>query len=76
MVIPPLHPDVPHLYRGKTRDTYALPNPELLLVVASDRLSTHNIVHESTVPGKGEVLTALSVFWFKHVLGQIGRAHV
>lgn len=56
-------------HQGKTRDTFLLPDhPDLLLVVATDRLSTHNIVHRSRVPRKGEVLTALTVFWADEVL--------
>lgn len=56
--------DLPLYHSGKVRDTYLLPDhPDLLLVVASDRLSTHNVLHLSEVPGKGELLTALTVFW-------------
>ncbi len=51
------------LHQGKTRDTYATESPRHLLVVATDRLSTHNIVHESLIPEKGKVLSALTVFW-------------
>jgi phosphoribosylaminoimidazole-succinocarboxamide synthase len=71
----PLLPNFPLLHQGKTRDTYVFPyaigataNEELLLVHATDSISTHDIVHESTIPLKGQVLTALTVFWFMHVL--------
>jgi len=58
-----------HTNQGKVRDTYLIDeHPHLLLTVASDRVSTHNIVHNSTVPGKGEILTALTVFWMEEVL--------
>lgn len=58
---------LPHWHSGKACDTYEIPHqPRLLLPVRSDRLSTHNIVHLSVVPGKGELLTALSVFWHRH----------
>lgn len=53
-------------HQGKVRDTYKLPNwPDMRLVVATDRVSTHNIVHNSTVPGKGVALTTLTVFWME-----------
>jgi phosphoribosylaminoimidazole-succinocarboxamide synthase len=54
--------NIPLLHQGKTRDTFQA-NDGNLLIVATRRLSTHNIIHESEVPLKGEVLTALTVFW-------------
>jgi phosphoribosylaminoimidazole-succinocarboxamide synthase len=57
-------------YQGKTRDTYDI-GDGCLLIVATDRISTHNIVHLSTIPGKGGVLTALTVFWFTEVLDEL-----
>lgn len=52
------------VHQGKVRDTFVIPNyPNLLLVVATDRVSTHNVVHESIIPHKGEALTVLTVFW-------------
>lgn len=57
------------IYQGKVRDTYALPNrPDLLLVVATDRLSIFDFVLNCLVPQKGEILTALTVFWLVEVL--------
>ena len=35
-----------------------------ILMVASDRISTYDVVHPTPIPGKGEVLTGLSAFWF------------
>lgn len=58
---------LPLLRRGKTRDTFELPDPNLLLMVSTDRISTHHIVHKSIVPQKGQILTALMVFWVKEV---------
>ncbi|MFC1730841.1 phosphoribosylaminoimidazolesuccinocarboxamide synthase [candidate division KSB1 bacterium] len=53
--------------RGKARDTFEIPehpeHGELLLQVVTDRLSTHNKVHLSEIPGKGQILTVLTVFW-------------
>lgn len=61
---PPLLPNLTLLYQGKVRDTYELPGfPDLLLMVTSDRVSTHNIVHRSLIRNKGKILTALTLFW-------------
>lgn len=57
-------------YQGKVRDTFALPkHPDLLLVVATDRLSIFDFVLPCTVPGKGRALTQLTTFWLTKVLG-------
>lgn len=63
------------IYQGKTRDTFPTRFDDLMLIVASDRLSTHNIVHKSEIPKKGEVLTALTIFWLVKVLGGAGIHH-
>jgi phosphoribosylaminoimidazole-succinocarboxamide synthase len=49
--------------RGKVRDVYDL--GETLLIVSTDRLSAFDVVMEDPIPGKGKVLTALSLFWFE-----------
>ena len=54
------------LNRGKVRDIYAVDDQHLLLV-ASDRLSAFDVVLPDPIPGKGEVLTRLSAFWFERV---------
>ena len=51
------------LSRGKVRDIYAI-DDEHLLLVASDRLSAFDVILPDPIPGKGEVLTSLSEFWF------------
>ncbi len=51
------------IHRGKVRDIYAL-DAEHMLVVASDRLSAFDVVLPQPIPGKGEVLTRVSNFWF------------
>lgn len=56
-------PDLPLLSSGKVRDTYELPDGSLLMV-ASDRISTYDVIHPNPIPGKGQVLTGTSVFWF------------
>mgnify|MGYP000353010919 CR=1 FL=1 len=52
-----------HVAAGKVRDLYAAGDDELLLV-ASDRISTYDVVHPTPVPDKGRILTGLSAFWF------------
>ncbi|MEA2233672.1 MAG: phosphoribosylaminoimidazole-succinocarboxamide synthase [Solirubrobacteraceae bacterium] len=46
-----------------------------LLMVASDRISTYDVVHPTPIPDKGKVLTALSVFWFEHT-GELVPNHL
>jgi phosphoribosylaminoimidazole-succinocarboxamide synthase len=54
-----------HVYSGKVRDLYENPDqPERMLVVASDRVSAFDHVLEPGIPGKGALLTRLSLWWF------------
>jgi phosphoribosylaminoimidazole-succinocarboxamide synthase len=57
-------PGLTLLHRGKVRDVYALPNDEIL-IVATDRLSAFDVVLPDPIPGKGEMLTRMSNFWFE-----------
>ena len=60
---------LPLFNQGKVRDTFKIPgHPNYLLVVATDAISTHNVSHLSLVPGKGQILTALSLFWLNTTL--------
>jgi phosphoribosylaminoimidazole-succinocarboxamide synthase len=52
------------LRRGKVRDVYAV-DDQRLLIVTSDRLSAFDVVLPDPIPGKGEVLTQISNFWFR-----------
>jgi phosphoribosylaminoimidazole-succinocarboxamide synthase len=54
---------VAHVGSGKVRELYALDEDRLLLV-ASDRISTFDVVLPTEIPDKGRVLTGLSAFWF------------
>ncbi len=54
------------LHRGKVRDIYQI-DADHLLIVASDRLSAFDVVLPQPIPGKGEVLTRVSRFWFERV---------
>jgi phosphoribosylaminoimidazole-succinocarboxamide synthase len=55
---------LPFLHRGKVRDIYAVADDKLL-VIQTDRLSAFDVVLPTPIPGKGHVLTALSLFWFR-----------
>jgi phosphoribosylaminoimidazole-succinocarboxamide synthase len=60
--VTPSAPDLPLLAKGKVREIYDLGDD--LLMVASDRISTYDVVHPTPIPDKGRVLTGLSVTWF------------
>jgi phosphoribosylaminoimidazole-succinocarboxamide synthase len=55
--------DLPLVASGKVREIYDLGDE--LLLVASDRISTYDVVHPTPIPDKGAVLTAISAFWFE-----------
>lgn len=62
-----LNSDIPQLEllnRGKVRDIYAV-DDEHLLIVTTDRLSAFDVILPQPIPGKGEVLTRVSNFWFE-----------
>ena len=63
-------PVVPMVARGKVRDIYAVGDDRLLLV-ATDRLSAFDVVLPDPIPGKGRVLTQLSLFWFDFLGGLV-----
>jgi len=58
-------PDIPLLNRGKVRDIYEL--GELLLLVATDRISAFDVVLPNGIPEKGRVLTQISIYWFEQM---------
>ncbi|NGY62096.1 phosphoribosylaminoimidazolesuccinocarboxamide synthase [Lentzea sp. NEAU-D13] len=58
--------DYQHVARGKVRDLYDV-DDELLLFVASDRISAFDHILSTEIPDKGRVLTAMSVFWFERL---------
>jgi phosphoribosylaminoimidazole-succinocarboxamide synthase len=59
--------DLPLIASGKVREIYDL--GDSLLLVASDRISTYDVVHPTPIPDKGSVLTGLSAFWFERTAG-------
>ena len=65
---------LPLLARGKVRDNYAV-GDDRILMVASDRLSAFDVIMGEPIPGKGELLTQMALFWFDK-LGQICPNHL
>ncbi|MBA2673072.1 phosphoribosylaminoimidazolesuccinocarboxamide synthase [Ramlibacter sp.] len=65
---------LPLLARGKVRDNYAV-GTDRLLMVASDRLSAFDVIMAEPIPGKGEVLTQMALFWFAR-LGHVCPNHL
>ena len=57
--------------RGKVRDIYDL--GEHLLIVATDRISAFDVIMPNPIPGKGEILTRLSEFWFRQLADIVGN---
>ena len=65
---------LPLLARGKVRDNYAV-GDDRILMIASDRLSAFDVVMGEPIPGKGELLTQMALFWFAR-LGHIVPNHL
>jgi phosphoribosylaminoimidazole-succinocarboxamide synthase len=61
--VAPVIEGLTHAYSGKVRDLYRYPDGHLLFV-ASDRMSAYDWVLPTTIPDKGRILTALSLWWF------------
>ena len=69
-------PELTLLHRGKVRDMYTIPgHDDLLLMVATDRISAYDVVMNEPVPDKGRVLTRISLFWFE-LLADIVANHL
>ncbi|MDU7590086.1 MAG: phosphoribosylaminoimidazolesuccinocarboxamide synthase, partial [Acidovorax sp.] len=58
-------PSLDRIASGKVRDLFALPDPDRLLFVASDRLSAFDVVMKNGIPNKGAILTLTSAHWFR-----------
>jgi phosphoribosylaminoimidazole-succinocarboxamide synthase len=65
---------LPLLARGKVRDNYAV-GRDRILMVASDRLSAFDVIMGEPIPGKGELLTQMALFWFAR-LGHVCPNHL
>ena len=59
---------LPLLARGKVRDNYAV-GTDRLLMIASDRLSAFDVEMGEPIPGKGQLLTEMALFWFERLKG-------
>jgi len=59
-------PELAHLASGKVREIYAL-DDERLVLIASDRISTFDVILPTPIPDKGKILTQLSEFWFSKI---------
>ena len=73
----PSAPELPGLtavYSGKVRDLYEFPDGRMLFV-ASDRISAYDWVLPTTIPDKGRILTAMTVWWFEQ-LAELGPNHL
>ena len=64
--------DLPLIASGKVREIYE-GRAQTLLIVASDRISTYDVVHPTPIPDKGAVLTGLSTFWFERTGGIVAN---
>ncbi len=65
---------LPLLARGKVRDNYAV-GDDRILMIASDRLSAFDVIMGEPIPGKGELLTKMALFWFDK-LGHLSPNHL
>jgi phosphoribosylaminoimidazole-succinocarboxamide synthase len=74
---------LPLLARGKVRDNYAV-GDDRILMVATDRLSAFDVIMGEPIPGKGELLTQMALFWFgrlghlcpNHLTGELAESVV
>ena len=68
---------LPDVRRGKVRDIYpctTVDGETAMLLIATDRVSAFDVVLPDGVPGKGEILTAISAFWFEQIGDAFGKS--
>ena len=66
-----------YIHSWKVRETFEHPDfPDQLMIIATDRISTHDIVHKGTIPWKWEVLTQISNFWFEKFKTNPSTSHI
>ncbi|OYN97184.1 phosphoribosylaminoimidazolesuccinocarboxamide synthase [Enemella evansiae] len=63
--------ELPLLHAGKVRELYALPDPNAMLMVATDNISAFDWVLTSRIPDKGAILNQLSLWWFDQLAGLV-----
>lgn len=69
-------PELTLVNRGKVRDLYSIQgHNDKLLMVATDRISAFDVIMDQAIPGKGEMLTQLSLFWFDY-FGDVVENHL
>ncbi|KAF2653965.1 phosphoribosylaminoimidazole-succinocarboxamide synthase-like protein [Lophiostoma macrostomum CBS 122681] len=61
---------LPKITSGKVRDLYGI-DDDTLLFVATDRISAFDVIMENGIPGKGALLTAMSIYWFQYLSSKI-----
>ncbi|KAF1947283.1 phosphoribosylaminoimidazole-succinocarboxamide synthase [Clathrospora elynae] len=61
-----IHGALPKVASGKVRDLYSIDNATLLFV-ASDRISAYDVIMSNGIPGKGALLTLMSIYWFTYL---------
>lgn len=76
----PALPGYVHVYSGKVRDLYApldpasgQPREDVLLFVASDRISAYDVILETPIPDKGAILTQLTLWWYDQLDGVVNH---
>ncbi len=68
--------DLPDLvHRGKVRDTYRVTD-DVLMMIATDRISVFDVIMDDPVPQKGVLLAQMSAFWFRNIIGDIVANHM
>jgi phosphoribosylaminoimidazole-succinocarboxamide synthase len=65
LILKTAFPDVPFIKSGKVRDIYDIGSH--ILLIATDRISAFDVVLPSGIPGKGKVLTQISLYWFQQM---------
>ena len=63
------------LNRSKVRDMFGI-NDELMLMLATDRISAFDVIMDAPIPGKGVLLSQMSAYWFRNVIGDIVPNHM
>jgi len=63
---------LPVFIKGKVRDVYEV-GDDMLLMIATDRISAFDVVFDDLIPNKGKVLNSLSAFWFEYLSDIIGN---
>ena len=63
------------VHRAKVRDTYRV-SPGVLMMIATDRISAFDVIMDDPIPDKGVLLSQMSAFWFREVIGDVVSNHM